>query len=1001
MTPWKRERSSSDGDNSEDHSSESDSDETEPQEQRDSISDQEERGHKESSVTSEEAWRGIFKEEEASDSVDNMNDSSDEELSDVPESITDLVMKRPSNKSNANSPENNLKYLKCDLKGLMKLPHDSTNSGDFATSGLLSDAELPNIPLIEVNGYGLLSFPLNDTTFQCLKPLYKQTSCGKGEETLAVKGRNSYQLEPTQFEIKNETFTNQINLLIQNKIKSGLGLAGATIYGKICKLIIYEKGSKSEEHKDMENEYNMFGTLIVQLPSVFTGGNFVVKHLQSSRAIENSCVGSSTHCKFVAHYSNCPHELDEVTSGYRAVLIYSLCWDGTGAKPSPYVASTNTVKLCNSLNLLMDSSEVSYLCWGLENKYSDAIIQRNSLKFFKGKDKNAVRRLKSAFDYDLQVSVQGKDNWEFFIATANKTIEEYRDCTGGYGWSGGCPGNCELVEENDRSLFIDNFIPLSTNSSKYSDLKLAIDPPTDILNFPNRKVLAGKVKRRKENESDEEFWGTEDLGGGCSGPDEDEGGTKNLLYQKQVLVLWRTDCSLAIRCESSLLDGVSYVLSLLEKGHTEEGEKGFKYLWGFLDSFVDRIGYKQELIIKMLRMCHILKLKENSETLLEVFKERGICSNSAGKIIADTLELFADDSHKNIIRDIIRSTEERQIPTLLHFCKQLSWIDPSELFELLVNYVLKEEYSDTPHTTDVLRYMFDENLVLDSLLDTLVNKIVYLSHLEFAISLSIKKQDVKVLNVLLNRFVEIAVEDFKDNAIDYSLSLVFESIVRGVKRFQQLSASVSTLVTKIKSLPKYQQDFIKSFTKMIMKHNNENKENLPECLQKACLIRIEYLEETVSKVEPEMNWHQPNAILSEYSDVEAFLRGPNQQMLFGRGTFRTITAAKSWVNSYEKSKGCFMTLTASGIGQKAEVKIVKTVEGFYKQVAEYTACVEEYEGLLKFVPNHQSVIPKKLGEQNPGNSNNSTDGTKVVLPENQAAQLKLKSNLPSSSTEQT
>ena len=139
MTPWKRERSSSDGDNSEDHSSESDSDETELQEQRGSSSDQEE-----SSVTSKES----------SDNADNINDSSDEE-SDVPESVKDLldlVIKRPTNKSNANSPKNHLKKLKCDLKSSMKLSHDSTNSGDFATSGLLSDADLPNIPLIEVNG---------------------------------------------------------------------------------------------------------------------------------------------------------------------------------------------------------------------------------------------------------------------------------------------------------------------------------------------------------------------------------------------------------------------------------------------------------------------------------------------------------------------------------------------------------------------------------------------------------------------------------------------------------------------------------------------------------------------------------------------------------------------------------------------------------------------------------------------------------------------------------
>jgi hypothetical protein len=163
-----------------------------------------------------------------------------------------------------------------------------------------------------------------------------------------------------------------------------------TPYGKIYKLLIYEKEGKFAEHKDTEKEENMFGTLIVQLPSVFTGGDLVVNHLKSSKVFNNSTTGSSTHCKFVAHYASCPHELKEVTSGYRAVLVYSLCWEGNGMKPSPYTASTNAVRLCNTLNLLMDSPKIPFLCWGLEYEYSDASLKENSLEFFRGKDSNIV-----------------------------------------------------------------------------------------------------------------------------------------------------------------------------------------------------------------------------------------------------------------------------------------------------------------------------------------------------------------------------------------------------------------------------------------------------------------------------------------------------------------------------------------------------------------------------------------------------------------------------------
>ena len=46
-------------------------------------------------------------------------------------------------------------------------------SGDFSTGGFFTDLELAIVPLIEVKSYsyGILSFPLNESTFNLLKPL--------------------------------------------------------------------------------------------------------------------------------------------------------------------------------------------------------------------------------------------------------------------------------------------------------------------------------------------------------------------------------------------------------------------------------------------------------------------------------------------------------------------------------------------------------------------------------------------------------------------------------------------------------------------------------------------------------------------------------------------------------------------------------------------------------------------------------------------------------------
>ena len=1011
MPVWKRQRSFSDGEDSEEDSSESHSDdETESHAEGNSSFDannselasvrSDESDHEESSNAREETSENNDIKNLMNSSVQGTSNTAASEVNKTPnnpekDSVESVKVEQNANDENHNStpkigiqPTKSIKQLKKDLRGLMKL--HSTNSGDFATGGLLLDAELPNVPLIYLNDFGLLPFPLIDTTFECVKKFCKQSPYGMGEETLVdISVRNSYQLEPNQFEIRNDEFVKQINTIIQTKVKSDLGLVGATIYGKIYKLLIYTKGGKFDEHRDTEKEDNMFGTLIVQLPSVFTGGNLVVKHLKSSKVFENSSSGSSTHCKFVAHYASCPHELQEVTSGYRAALIYSLCWEGNGMKPSPFTASTNAVRLCNTLNLLMDSPQVPYLCWGLEYEYSDSSVKQNlgQLTFFKGRDKNIVAGLKNAMDYDSTIC--GKNNWEMHIASANKRIEEYGDCYE-------CDGDCCDMEENERSFDVDSFVPLiQTNSSGAGELSFDIHPRSDIINFPKRKIMiSGKIKRRKIDDSDEEFWGTDDLGDGCSGPSGNEGSTRDRWYQKKVLLLWRSDCSLAIRCLSSLKDGVSYVLSLLEKGEIQEGEKGFKYIWHKIGKFQP---YDSSLV-EVLKMCHILNLNEESEALLKILKSNGITSKEAGKVIAKTATLFPSETVDNLIIEIIKGTRISNIPVLLQISKDLTIIEPKALVQVIVKDILKYPTKqpvgyhnsyygrnvDHSLTTTLFKFMFENKIHLDSETDKLISGVSNLADLFPVISLTIDNQNVKVLNLLVMRFIELASQRQNPSQMSYysrtrwlaesdvAMTKIFQAIVAGPQKHHKLAESVSTAVNIIASLSKQQQQkLIKPFVKEIIRQYSCNEENIPECLQQVCILRIKDLEESVRKGEPQFNWHQPNAVVPGHQDVESFLKGPNRTMIFGRNVFGSITRARRWASSHAKDKGCHMTLTPSGTGRNAIVTIEKTAGAFNEQVTAYKTCVKEYENLLKFAPKHQTGSGLCLaGQQNVADKEN-------------------------------
>jgi hypothetical protein len=68
----------------------------------------------------------------------------------------------------------------------------------------------------------------------------------------------------------------------------------------------------------------MIGTLVVSLPSKFTGGSFVVEHHDEKRRIG----GSDTKLTLIAFYADCRHEVRPIKEGHRIVLTYNLIAEG-------------------------------------------------------------------------------------------------------------------------------------------------------------------------------------------------------------------------------------------------------------------------------------------------------------------------------------------------------------------------------------------------------------------------------------------------------------------------------------------------------------------------------------------------------------------------------------------------------------------------------------------------------------------------------------------------
>jgi predicted 2-oxoglutarate/Fe(II)-dependent dioxygenase YbiX len=102
----------------------------------------------------------------------------------------------------------------------------------------------------------------------------------------------------------------------------GLGVM-APVVAELYKLLVYDTGSFFVKHRDTEKTPRMFATLVIALPSLYTGGELLVRHGDREVRLDLRCPEPS-QAAFAAFYADCVHEVLPTTSGCRLTLIYNL-----------------------------------------------------------------------------------------------------------------------------------------------------------------------------------------------------------------------------------------------------------------------------------------------------------------------------------------------------------------------------------------------------------------------------------------------------------------------------------------------------------------------------------------------------------------------------------------------------------------------------------------------------------------------------------------------------
>jgi 2OG-Fe(II) oxygenase superfamily len=198
-------------------------------------------------------------------------------------------------------------------------------SGSFATRRIVAAGDLRLV----VRGVGRIGLPITRGTAHGLCEIARPARYGLRNQTrLDRRVRDTWEIPKSRISIDQPRWRR--TLLPQlDRIRRDLGLPeGSRLTAELHNMLVYEPGQFFVSHQDSEKKDDMIATLVVILPSDFTGGGMVLEHHGETITVS----GSRGKLTFVAFYADCHHRVRPVTRGYRVVLTYNLMLEG-GAAP--------------------------------------------------------------------------------------------------------------------------------------------------------------------------------------------------------------------------------------------------------------------------------------------------------------------------------------------------------------------------------------------------------------------------------------------------------------------------------------------------------------------------------------------------------------------------------------------------------------------------------------------------------------------------------------------
>lgn len=252
--------------------------------------------------------------------------------------------------------------------------------GDFYATGTSDCAT----PALEVDGVGRISLPLLPVQAEQLIAVATRSPYGRGQDTLIDTAvRRTWQIPAEHVALSGRSWPGTLAAIV-TRAAQGLGVT-APVSAELYKLLVYDAGSFFVEHRDTEKSSGMFATLVVNLPSVCSGGELIVQHKGHEVCLDLNSA-EPEDISFAAFYADCVHEVRPVTAGYRLTLVYNLLrMDGGPAPTLPEYdeqsrAITALLSLWARKKNIAGEETPEKLIYPLEHAYTSAELGFDNLK---------------------------------------------------------------------------------------------------------------------------------------------------------------------------------------------------------------------------------------------------------------------------------------------------------------------------------------------------------------------------------------------------------------------------------------------------------------------------------------------------------------------------------------------------------------------------------------------------------------------------------------------